>query len=155
MFLVVITLVIADLLARSYYQFTTKSIHKNLKIQSLFGLILGVVSLLICNVLILSDLNIYNLFYAFVLVLPISYSHKVIGIKLDLINLKKLSESEDTSLIKDVFIDKVLDPVKMIYDKITGSDPLLGMSSEKLNISLLYTVFTLLFENAIIERILC
>jgi len=137
LFLVVITLVIADLLARSYYQFTTKSIHKNLKIQSLFGLILGVVSLLICNVLILSDLNIYNLFYAFVLVLPISYSHKVIGIKLDLINLKKLSESEDTSLIKDVFIDKVLDPVKMIYDKITGSDPLLGMSSEKLNISLL------------------
>ena len=61
MFLVVITLVIADLLARSYYQFTTKSIHKNLKIKSLFGLILGVISLLICNVLIISDLNIYKM----------------------------------------------------------------------------------------------
>lgn len=137
LFLVLITLVIADLLARSYYQFTTKSIHKNLKTQSLFGLILGVLALLICNVLILSDLNIYNLFYALILVLPISYIHKFIGIRLDVINSHKLSESEDTSLIKNVFINKVLDPIAMIYDKITGSDPLLGMSSEKLNISLL------------------
>ena len=137
LFLILITLVIADLLARSYYQFTTKSIHKNLKTQSLFGLILGILSLLICNVLILSDLTIHNLFYAFIFSVPISLFHKFFGIRLDHINSKKLIESEDTSLIKDVFINNVLDPVEMIYNKITSNDPLVGMSNDKLNITLL------------------
>ena len=61
MLLVIITLVIAGLLARSYYQFTAKSIHKNLRNQSLFGLILGTLALVFFNTLILSEINIQNL----------------------------------------------------------------------------------------------
>ena len=129
MLLVIITLVIAGLLARSYYQFTAKSIHKNLRNQSLFGLILGTLALVFFNTLILSEINIQNLFYGFLIVVPISFIHYIIGKRLDILNEKKLKESENITLIKDIFISKVINPIEMIYDKITN-----GMSEDKLNI---------------------
>jgi hypothetical protein len=127
--LVIITLVIAGLLARSYYQFTAKSIHKNLRNQSLFGLILGTLALVFFNTLILSEINIQNLFYGFLIVVPISFIHYIIGKRLDILNENKLKESENITLIKDIFISKVINPIEMIYDKITN-----GMSEDKLNI---------------------
>ena len=130
--LVLITLVIAGLLAGSYYQFTAKSIHKNLKIQSVFGLILGTLALVFFNTLILSEINIQNLFYGFLIVVPISFIHYLIGKRLEVINENKLKESENVTLIKDIFISKVINPIEMIYDKITN-----GMSKDKLNIMIL------------------
>jgi hypothetical protein len=130
--LVLITLVIADLLARSYYQFTAKSIHKNLKTLSIFGLVLGILSLVIFNTLILSEINIRNLFYGFLIVVPIGFIHYLIGKRLEVINGDKLKESENVTLIEDIFISKVLNPLAMIYDKITN-----GMSKDKLNIMIL------------------
>ena len=47
----------------------------------------------------------------------------------DILNENKLKESENITLIKDIFISKVINPIEMIYDKITN-----GMSEDKLNI---------------------
>ena len=130
--LVLITLVIANLLARSYYQFTAKSIHKNLKTLSIFGLVLGILSLVIFNTLLLSEINIQNLFYGFLIVVPIGFIHYLIGKRLEVINEKKLKESENVTLIEDIFIRKVINPLAMIYNKINN-----GMSTDKLNIMIL------------------
>lgn len=130
--LVIITLAVAGLLARSYYQFTAKSIHKNLKMQSAFGLVLGIFALVSFNTLILSEINIQNLFYGFLIVMPISAIHYLIGKRLEVINENKLMESEKVTLIKDVFISKVINPIEMIYNRITN-----GISKDKLNIMIL------------------
>lgn len=127
--LIAITLIIADLLARSYYQFTAKSVHKNLKTQSIFGLILGILALLFFNTLLLSEIIIQNLLFGFFIVVPISLIHYIISKRLDVINENKLKESESHSLIKDIFISEVINPIDMIYNKITSV-----ISKEKLNI---------------------
>jgi len=126
--LILITLVIADLLARSYYQFTAKSIHKNLKKQSIFGLFLGFFSLMFFNVLILSEIVILNFLIALAVIVPIAIMYFYIGKRLDYFNEKKLSESEDVTLIEGIFINNVLDPNK-IYDRINKY-----LSSSDLNI---------------------
>ena len=130
--LIAITLIIADLLARSYYQFTAKSVHKNLKTQSIFGLILGILALVFFNTLLLSEIIIQNLLYGFFIVVPISLIHYLISKRLDVINENKLKESESHSLIKDIFISEVINPIELIYNKITS-----GISKEKLNIMIL------------------
>ena len=67
--LIVVTFAISWLLARSYYQFTSITIHKNLKIQAVIGLIFGIISLLVLNYFILSELSFLNLTYGFIIAL--------------------------------------------------------------------------------------
>ena len=130
--LILITLIIADLLARSYYQYTTKSIHKNLKTQSIFGLILGILALCFFNTLLLSAITIENLLLGLFIVAPIGLTHYLISKRLKVINENKLKESQSHSLIKNIFISAVIDPIDMIYNKITSS-----MSKDKLNIMIM------------------
>ena len=133
--LLCMTLVIASLLARSYYQFTSKSIHKNLKTQSIFGLVLGIMSLVFCNMFILSELNTLNLVYSLLVISPINLTHYLIGKRLDIINDQKLNESENVTLINNVFIKNVLNPIDKVFNRI--ADPVNGLSEKELNIMIL------------------
>ena len=126
--LVLITLVISDLLARSYYQFTAKSIHKNLKTLSIFGLAFGTLSLLFVHGLIITEISVQNLLYGFLIGVPIGCIHFLLGKWLDVINENKLKASENLST-EDVFINQVINPVEKIYNEIA-----LGMSNDQLDI---------------------
>ena len=55
--LVLVTFTISWLLSKSYYRFTANSIHKNLKVQAVIGMIMAIISLLLLNQYILSDLT--------------------------------------------------------------------------------------------------
>ena len=131
--LVIVTFTIAWLLSRSYYQFTSITIHKNLKIQAGIGLVFGIVSLVALNFFILSDLSYINLTYGFIIALIFSIIHSVIDRKVEQINSEKEKQSSEQSLIKsDIYLNEVFDPVKNIYEKIK-----LGMKNDDLDIMIL------------------
>ena len=56
--LVALTFVIGDLVARSYFQFTSKSKHSNLKTQALMGIIAGILALIFFNTFALTDISV-------------------------------------------------------------------------------------------------
>ena len=80
--LIVITLIVGDLLAKSYFQFSAITKNPSLKVQSFIGLIFGVIALLIFNILILSNLSIENLLWSILIISPISLAHYIIGLSL-------------------------------------------------------------------------
>lgn len=130
--LIIVTAVVSRLLARSYYQFTSSSIHKNIKFQSVFGLILSITSLVFFNTIILAEINIINLLFGFLVVTPINFLHFFIGQKLKVINEKKITDSQKVTLIKDVFLNSVIDPKTKIFKNISNS-----ISPNKLDIRIL------------------
>ena len=131
--LIIVTFAIAWLLARSYYQFTSITIHKNLKIQAGIGLIFGIISLVALNFFILSDLSYISLTYGFIIALVFSTLHSLIDKKIKQKNSEKEKQSSDQSLIKsDIYLNEVFDPVKNIYEKIK-----LGMKNDDLDIMIL------------------
>ena len=131
--LVIVTFATSWLLARSYYQFTSITIHKNLKIQAVIGLIFGIISLLVLNYFILSDLNFINLIYGFIIALVFSLIHSLIDKKINQINSEKEKQSTEQSLIRsDIYLNEVFDPVKNIYEKIK-----VGMKNDDLDIMIL------------------
>ena len=131
--LIVVTFAISWLLARSYYQFTSITIHKNLKIQAVIGLIFGIISLLVLNYFILSELSFLNLTYGFIIALVFSLIHSLIDKKINQINSEKEKQSSEQNLIRsDIYLNEVFDPVKNIYEKIK-----VGMKNDDLDIMIL------------------
>ena len=131
--LIIVTFAIAWLLSRSYYQFTSITIHKNLKIQAGIGLIFGIISLVALNFFILTNLSYTSLTYGFLIALVFSIIHSLIDKKIKQINSEKEKQSSEQSLIKsDIYLNEVFDPVKNIYEKIK-----LGMKNDDLDIMIL------------------
>jgi hypothetical protein len=131
--LVILTFVLGDLLARSYFQFTSKTQHNNLKTQALFGIIAGMIALLIFNTYALKDISFTTFVSILVFIAPISIIHLLIGKYIDVLNSKKLQFSKETTLLnKLVFINDVVDPIKDLYNPINNE-----LSDDNLNVMLI------------------
>jgi len=128
--LVVLTFVIGDLIARSYFQFTSKSKHSNLKTQAIAGLIVGVLALIFFNTYALTEISPTVFLSSLVFIAPLSLIHWGIGKYMDRINEKKLKFSTEKTLLSDLkFIKDVIDPNKDIYERISSS-----ISEDNLNL---------------------
>ena len=131
--LVLVTFTISWLLSKSYYRFTANSIHKNLKVQAVIGMIMAIISLLLLNQFILSDLTYINLIYGFGIAFGLALVYEIIDKRIQKINILKEQTSSEQNLIeKDIYIDNVLNPDTMIYQKIKDS-----MDDNSLNIMIL------------------
>ena len=127
--LVVLTFVIGDLLARSYFQFTSKTKHSNLKTQALVGLLVGIIALIFFNTYALTELSTPVFFSSLIFIAPISLIHLGIGKHMDRVNEKKLDSSKEKNLLSDLkFITDVIDP-QNIYDRIESH-----LSEDNLNL---------------------
>ena len=114
--LVVLTFVIGDLVARSYFQFTSKSKHRNLKTQAIAGLIVGIVAMIFFNTYALSEISTEVFLSSIIFVAPLSVIHWSIGKYFDKLNKKKLESSTEKTLLSDLkFITNVINPDKDIY----------------------------------------
>ena len=125
-----ITLLIGDLLARSYFQFSSVTNNSALKKQGIYGIILGIVALLLFNSIILTGLTIANLGLSIVVILPLSIAHYAIGYYLNRTYEYNLNQSSNNTLLSNVpYINKLLDPKDAIFNKIVST-----MSDTELNI---------------------
>ena len=128
--LVILTFVLGDLIARSYFQFTSKTKHSNLKTQALFGVIAGIIALIIFNTYALKDISVDTFLDILIFIAPISLIHWLIGKYIDVLNSKKLKSPEGNTLLNNlVFINDVIDPVSDLYDPIQND-----LSDDNLNI---------------------
>ena len=128
--LIGITLLIGDLLARSYFQFSSVTNNSALKKQGVYGLVLGIVALLLFNSIILTGLTIVNLGLSIVVILPLSIVHYLIGYYLNKTYEYNLNQSSNTTLLSNVpYITELLNPKDAIFNKIVNS-----MSDTELNI---------------------
>ena len=131
--LVALTFVIGDLIARSYFQFTSKSKHSNLKTQALAGLILGILALIFFNTYALTEISPRLFISSLIFIAPLSLIHYGIGKYMDRINEKKLASSKEATLLSEFnFIKDVIDPSKDIYEHIDNN-----LSKDKLNLMLI------------------
>jgi hypothetical protein len=131
--LVVLTFVIADLLARSYFQFTSKSKHQNLKSQAVAGLIVGIIAMIFFNTYALTEISIEVFLSNIIFVAPLSIIHWSIGKYFDKVNKKKLESSTEKTLLSDLkFIKDVINPEKDIYHVIDNK-----VSDSYLNVMLI------------------
>jgi len=133
LFLIVITLIVGDLLAKSYFQYSAITKNSSLKVQSFIGLIFGIISLLIFNILILSNLSIENLLWSILFISPISIIHYFIGLLLNKKYELDIKSSSEQHLLSEIpFIKSVIDPEMSIYEKVNSS-----MSNKELNVMIL------------------
>ena len=131
--LVILTFVLGDLIARSYFQFTSKTKHTNLKTQALFGIISGVVALIIFNTYALKDISVETFVGILIFIAPISIIHWLIGKYIDSVNSKKLKSPDGNTLLdKLLFIKDVVDPITALYDPIQSD-----LSDDNLNVMLI------------------
>ena len=130
--LVGITLIIGDLLARSYFQYTSILQNSALRRQAIIGVILGVLSLLIFNAIILTGLSVENLLYSVLLILPMSALHYIVGFILNKIHEKELAESKELNLLSEIpYVQSLLNPKTAIYEKVINT-----ITDDELNIML-------------------
>ena len=125
-----ITLLIGDLLARSYFQFSSVTNNSALKKQGVYGIILGIVALMEFNSIILTELTIANLGLSIVVILPLSIAHYAIGYYLNRTYEYNLNQSSNNTLLSNVpYIKELLNPKDAIFNKIANT-----ISDTELNI---------------------
>ncbi|MEC8458987.1 MAG: AAA family ATPase [Bacteroidota bacterium] len=130
--LVILTFVIGDLLARSYFQFTSKTFHKNLKIQAGVGLLAGIIALIFFNTSTLTEISASTFLSSLIFITPISFVHFQIEKLIDTINLKKLDSSKQKTLLGGLnFIYDVISP-QNVYDNIANN-----LSESNLNLMII------------------
>jgi len=128
--LIGITLLIGDLLARSYFQFSSVTNNSALKKQGVYGIILGIVALMEFNSIILTELTIANLGLSIVVILPLSIAHYAIGYYLNKTHEYNLNQSSNKTLLSNVpYIKELLNPKDAIFNKIANT-----ISDTELNI---------------------
>ena len=131
--LIGVTLIIGDLLARSYYQYTAITKNPYVKTQSFIGLIIGVIGLLVVNSLILIKYDIEHLAYSILLVAPLSAFHYFLGRYFEKKYERQKQISQEIEVFDELpFITKVMDPYTSIYEVAKSS-----MSDQELNVMLI------------------
>lgn len=133
LFMVFITLIIGDLLAKSYFNYSSTTQNIALKKASFIGLILGIISLLIFNSIILTGLNISNLLLSFAIILPLNGIYSLSNsflIKRYKSQIKNSIKFENFQ--KFPFVDSLINIENDIYNRITSN-----INDEKLNIMLI------------------
>ena len=133
--LLILSFVLGDLMARSYFKYTSKNNHSNQKAQAISGLVIGILALVFFNTYALTEISTTVFLSSLIFVAPLSIIHYQFGKYMDKRNEKKLKFSSEKKLFKDgeiKFIKEVIDPKKDIYDVIDSS-----LSSKQLNIMLI------------------
>ena len=117
--LIVITLLIGNLLGKSYFQYGIKTKNNYKRRQAITGLVLGLISLIIFNRIIIFELSVQNLFLSFIIITPISILNHVLDNYFDRLFEKKSKESTESSILDDVpYINSVMNPAKTIYQAV-------------------------------------
>ena len=133
--LLILSFVLGDLMARSYFKYTSKNNHRNQKAQAISGLVIGILALIFFNTYALTEISTTVFLSSLIFVAPLSIIHYQFGKYMDKRNEKKLKFSSEKKLFKDgeiKFIQEVIDPKKDIYDIIDSN-----LSSKQLNIMLI------------------
>ena len=133
--LLILSFVLGDLMARSYFKYTSKNNHSNQKAQAISGLVIGILALIFFNTYALTEISTTVFLSSLIFVAPLSIIHYQFGKHMDKRNEKKLIFSSEKKLFKDgeiKFIQEVIDPKKDIYDIIDSN-----LSSKQLNIMLI------------------
>ncbi len=133
--LLILSFVLGDLMARSYFKYTSKNNHSNQKAQAISGLVIGILALIFFNTYALTEISTTVFLSSLIFVAPLSIIHYQFGKHMDKRNEKKLKFSSEKKLFKDgeiKFIQEVIDPKKDIYDIIDSN-----LSSKQLNIMLI------------------
>lgn len=131
--LVLLTFLIGDLIARSYFKLTSKSKFSNLKIHSIAGLLTGLVALIFFNTNALGNISFEVFLSNIIYIAPFSLLHWGIGKYLVIVNNKKLDSSKEKTLLGDLnFIKNVIDPHKFIYQPVKER-----LTNDNLNIILM------------------
>jgi len=131
--LIFITLLIGNLLGKSYFQygFVTKNNYK--RRQAVTGLVLGLIALIIFNRIIIYELSIQNLLLSFTIIAPISILNQILDNYSARLFEKKSKDSKETLILDKVkYVKSVMNPGKLIYDAIENQ-----MSDDDLDIMLI------------------
>ena len=117
--LIFITLLIGNLLGKSYFQYgiVTKNSYK--RRQAITGLFIGLIALIIFNRIIIFELSVQNLFLSFVIITPISILNQILDNYFDRLFEKKSKESTESLILDEVpYIQSVMNPGKSIYQAV-------------------------------------
>ena len=131
--LIFITLLIGNLLGKSYFQygFVTKNNYK--RRQAITGLVLGLIALIIFNRIIIYELSIQNLLLSFAIIAPISILNQILDNYSARLFEKKSKDSKETLILDKVkYVKSVMNPGKLIYEAIENQ-----MSDDDLDIMLI------------------
>ena len=131
--LIFITLLIGNLLGKSYFQygFVTKNNYK--RRQAITGLVLGLIALIIFNRIIIYELSIQNLLLSFAIIAPISILNEILDNYSARLFEKKSKDSKETLILDKVkYVESVMNPGKLIYETIENQ-----MSDDDLDIMLI------------------
>ena len=117
--LIFITLVIGNLLGKSYYQYGVKTKNTYKRSQAVVGLILGLVAIIIFNRIIIFELSVQNLLLSFIIIAPISILNNVLDNYLERIFEKKSKISAESSILDEIpYIKSVMNPYDSIYKSV-------------------------------------
>ena len=131
--LIFITLLIGNLLGKSYFQygFVTKNNYK--RRQAITGLVLGLIALIIFNRIIIYELSIQNLLLSFAIIAPLSILNQILDNYSARLFEKKSKDSKETLILDKVkYVESVMNPGKLIYEAIENQ-----MSDDDLDIMLI------------------
>lgn len=122
--LIFITLLIGNLIGRSYFKLGRSSNRQ----VALTGLVLGLISLLIFNTVIIFEFSVSTLFLSFIIFTPISILHYKLDTYFDRLFSQKSNESiERKANEKFSYVKSVMNPdviYKKVEDKMSKSDKL-------------------------------
>ena len=113
--LIFITLLIGNLLGKSYYQYGIKTKNTYKRSQAIIGLTLGLIALIIFNRIIIFELSIQNLFLSFIIIAPISIINNLLDNFLDKLFEKKSKNSVESTILNVPYIKSVMNPYDSIY----------------------------------------
>ena len=125
--LIFITLLIGNILGRSYFKYGIKTKNSYMRRQAITGLSLGVILLIIFSRNIIYELSVHKLFLSFIIITPISILHYRLDIYFDRLFSKKSKEAErkatdEVSYVKSVMNAEAI--YKKVEDKMLESDNL-------------------------------
>lgn len=113
--LIFITLLIGNLLGKSYYQYGIKTKNTYKRSQAIIGLTLGLIALIIFNRIIIFELSIQNLFLSFIIIAPISIINNLLDNFLDKLFEKRSKNSVESTILNVPYIKSVMNPNNSIY----------------------------------------
>ncbi len=113
--LIFITLLIGNLLGKSYYQYGIKTKNTYKRSQATIGLTLGLIALIIFNRIIIFELSIQNLFLSFIIIAPISIINNLLDNFLDKLFEKRSKNSVESTILNVPYIKSVMNPNTSIY----------------------------------------
>ena len=117
--LIFVTLLIGNILGRSYFKYGIKTKNSYMRRQAITGLVLGLIWLIIFNRIIIYELSVSTLFLSFIIITPISILHYRLDIYFDRLFSQKSKEATERKATDEVsYVKSVMNPAEAIYKKV-------------------------------------